>query len=572
MPKDSSLTPFTFVQKRDGRLAPFDADRIVQSLFAAGETLGRPDPFLARELTDSILHFLSAEAAGSTLTSEQIAELVAKLVRELGQPELARAYSEGRAKKGRADDDVPGPAARPLVSVEKIAGWVSKSIDPDQVAHLAAGACLQAYSLQDVFSRELVAAHHEGLLQLQGLDHPLTLAGSILPRSDWSWQGPLDLLIAAREIVGDFVAFDGLETLLGTYPMVGQSSPILRELLLGLRLSSLRAVLNLNTATQPGWAEELASGPLFSSQHHEPKAQNAWPETLLETVLSPAQILQRICCNWHLGERDFAPALRGRLLRLAKLSLQGVPLQFSFDRPRRSVALGEGLDRQHASLLIQVGLSLPRLAEQMGKPRDSDRFLGKLGSLARLALSAALRKREFLRKQSVRRPALSRGFLLERARAVIAPLGLEAVVRTFFGAELSSSGRGLEFARNVVARLHSALRDDGRVCLLETCLEGPGSFACAMDSDPALEQVAGVTPWDAASTPRQQLKAAGMLHAACDGGTCAVWLTGAEPTPAEQLADLLQWAWLNTAVGTVRFLLAPAHRAANISLLEPDMV
>ena len=37
-----------WVVKRDGRLAPFDGDTICRGLFAAGERLGRPDPFLAR--------------------------------------------------------------------------------------------------------------------------------------------------------------------------------------------------------------------------------------------------------------------------------------------------------------------------------------------------------------------------------------------------------------------------------------------------------------------------------------------------------------------------------------------
>ena len=79
-----------WVYKRDGRLVPFDADKISQSLFAAGERLGRPDAFLARELTDGIVHFLAAEADGKIPRTAQLADLVAKVVRELGQPALAR--------------------------------------------------------------------------------------------------------------------------------------------------------------------------------------------------------------------------------------------------------------------------------------------------------------------------------------------------------------------------------------------------------------------------------------------------------------------------------------------------
>src|SRR5713101_3041300 len=89
-----SLTPFAWVHKRDGRLVPFEADKISRALFAASESAGRPDAFLARELTDSILHFLAVEITDVVPSTAQIAECVTKVVRELGQPALARAYAD----------------------------------------------------------------------------------------------------------------------------------------------------------------------------------------------------------------------------------------------------------------------------------------------------------------------------------------------------------------------------------------------------------------------------------------------------------------------------------------------
>ena len=97
-----SPTPFAWVHKRDGRLVPFEADRISRALFAAAESLGRPDAFLARELTDSILHFLRTEACEATPTTAQIAELVVKVVRELGQPALAKAFAEAQTRKAES--------------------------------------------------------------------------------------------------------------------------------------------------------------------------------------------------------------------------------------------------------------------------------------------------------------------------------------------------------------------------------------------------------------------------------------------------------------------------------------
>src|SRR5271167_4077029 len=84
----------TWVRRRDGSQVPFEADRICQSLFAAAETLGPPSAFLIRELTDVVLHFLAQDVFTGIPTTVQIAEEVAKIVREVGQPALGRRYAE----------------------------------------------------------------------------------------------------------------------------------------------------------------------------------------------------------------------------------------------------------------------------------------------------------------------------------------------------------------------------------------------------------------------------------------------------------------------------------------------
>src|SRR5919206_5362350 len=97
-----------WVYKRDGRLVPFEADKISRALFAASETLGRPDAFLARELADGVVHFLSLEGEGAVPTTAQVAELTVKVVRELGQPALAQVFADfarRRPRPGKAPAD-----------------------------------------------------------------------------------------------------------------------------------------------------------------------------------------------------------------------------------------------------------------------------------------------------------------------------------------------------------------------------------------------------------------------------------------------------------------------------------
>ena len=79
-----------------------------------------------------------------------------------------------------------------------------------------------------------------------------------------------------------------------------------------------------------------------------------------------------------------------------------------------------------------------------------------------MALSAAVQKRDFLRK---RRPELNQAFLVAIcARLVVVPAGLDDVARR--------SGEPSDFAKRIVARLDQVLRQDGEACRLMACLDG----------------------------------------------------------------------------------------------------
>jgi hypothetical protein len=573
--------PPAWVSKRDGQLVPFDADKISRSLFAATEELGRPDAFLARELADGVVHFLTAESEGTTPTTAQIAELVVKVVRELGQPALSEAHARFAEKRPRAVPKAgsnetarpPGPAVS--------SGEVVLRFAPGTPLADVLPACVREYTLQSVYTRDLVAAQGAGLLTLTGLQSPNELAGCVLGP-------PLDLetgLVAhleqVRHFVSRFVALDGPEHLLAAS---GRTEVVqfVRELAIGLRLTKLHGVINLNSAAPPSWAGELAVGPLFAAQQRMPHAETlASLADELARELLHLRPTQGWRIDWHLSERDFdeVPAVRERLQRLARQALEGAPLAFVFDRPRRPIALAEGVDRQHPAALLTVGLHLPRLAEQPGIAGDSTKYLSKLGSLARLALSAGVQKREYLRRLERGRPhpanegpALTSGFLLDRARLVVAPVGLDAVVRSFTKKGLSAGGAALDLGRQIVQRLRDVLRQDGRHAHLDTCLDGPFDFqlatggVSAKDQWPAVEQVAGLTAWDAVAPLKNQLRSAGVLQDVAEQGTLALFVPDERmPTP-EQVVDWLHLAWRQPDVVRLRLVrAAPTPRQLTLA-------
>jgi hypothetical protein len=565
----------SWISKRDGRLVPFEADKICRALFAVTEALGRPDAFLARELTDGVLHFLPAELSDSSPpTTAGVAELVAKVVRELGHPTIAQRFASfvKPARTARMPAGRPGGTRPPLTPpAAPVADWLRDGPTPAHLTALVAGSCLREFSLREVFPRDLVAAHTEGLLSLTGLETPLELAACVLGPGVHPpvGLGVIESVRQARGCAGQLIAIDGPEYAL--LPLAGDEDRLAaeyaRELSAALEATGLTAVVNLNGRTPPSWASDLAEGPLFAPLRRPPddERRRRLADALLAELLAPQgseddeegslhrPAAMRVA--WHLAEADFETATLPGLARLARRALEGAPLEFRFDRAKRPIALAEGLDRRHPAVLAVVGVHLPRLAEQLGAVGpDVERFLSKLGILARLAKSAGHVKQDYLRKYG--RPAALRGFLLERARLLVVPVGLGAVVETLAGRGVCPPGAGLDLARQIVQRLRTALTED-RPRYLDTAVESP--FAPLRSATEA-EGEAGFTAWDADTPGRQQLRAASALSAAADGGTVELLWTPERPPTVEEAVGLIRSAWQQTEVVRLRFRPPPPQR------------
>ncbi|HVS35179.1 MAG TPA: ATP cone domain-containing protein [Gemmataceae bacterium] len=544
--------PPAWVQKRGGRLEPFDADKISRALFAASESLGRPDAFLARELTDGVVHFLTQETDDGAPTTMQIGELVVKVVRELGQPAVAAAFAENGLKRERDERTPDAAGARQegdRLAAKEIVYRFSAGAPLDDVL----AACLRSYSLQTVFARDLVSAHNDGLLTLTGLEAPGELAACVVGQSEPD--GVAAAVERARRLIGDLVVFDGPEYLPFLHGPEGDrlAAGFVRELAVALRLARRDAVVNLNCAAPPPWAGEMAEGPLFSGR---PSAAARHQLTrIADGLLAEMMRLEaeagRIQIDWHLCEADFRPGAADRLAAAAQLALSGRPIGFVFDRPRRPVRLAAGVNRLHPAALLTIGLNLPRLAEQPGVGGDAERFLKKLGSLARLALSAAVQKRYYLRRQLTGPGAadVTSGFLLDRARLVVAPNGLDAAVRRFTGIPLFAGGAALDLGKRVLQTLCDVLKHDGGRTRLAACLDGPEDFRFVEAL--TVLQAAGRKPLDDASAT-QKLRVAGTLHAVAEGGTEAFQLPQAVPASAQAAVQFLRLAWKQGDVGRIR--------------------
>ncbi|MBI3823430.1 MAG: hypothetical protein HY289_12240, partial [Planctomycetes bacterium] len=481
-----------WVRRRDGSQVPFEADRICQSLYAAAESLGTASAFLIRELSDVVLHFLAREDFDAIPTTGNIADHVEKIVREVGHPALARRYAElhQHAQPKHAPIE-------PSITIACTAG-------PQRFVQN----CLEAYALQAVYSRDIAAAIDEGLLHIHGLDAPAALASLVLETTrlaDLPWWLALD---DWRTCAGRQWIIESPEWL-----CTGQNHPAftphLCECLLSLPMLGQRDVeLHLNIAQPPYWSQTHPARPLFAPFEDDSTTfeRSNFLDSLMErwkSLFAP----KAPTIAWHVHERSFTDDTERRQLNdLIRQALLGRSIRFIFDRPRGPVVLAEGLDRKCPGVLLEVGLDLPALAQRPDVARDGAHFLKKLPSLARIAVSAAGQKRQYLRTLPEGSP-LKRRFLIERSAAVVVPMGLDEAVAYITGASPARSPVALDFTLKVLQTLKDALYEAGRSI----------NFNLRLDS-PALPIA------DATIAPQKQLDIASRLHARAGAGTMTLLL------------------------------------------------
>jgi anaerobic ribonucleoside-triphosphate reductase len=87
------------VRKRDGRVVPFDANRIGESIFRAARAAGTEDRHMANELAEVVNLFLSKTYGGEIPGSDKIQDAVEKVLTETGHVDTAAAYRTFRHER-----------------------------------------------------------------------------------------------------------------------------------------------------------------------------------------------------------------------------------------------------------------------------------------------------------------------------------------------------------------------------------------------------------------------------------------------------------------------------------------
>ncbi len=101
------------VRKRDGRVVPYDEQKIADAIARAARASRQDHPTVGRDLAGVVTMYLERYCDREIPTCEEIQQLVEKILLDTGHPDIARAYIVYREKKGRPDES-PAPPAEDL--------------------------------------------------------------------------------------------------------------------------------------------------------------------------------------------------------------------------------------------------------------------------------------------------------------------------------------------------------------------------------------------------------------------------------------------------------------------------
>lgn len=172
--RSSTGTPervFRSIQKRDGRIVPFDISKITEAIFKAARAVGGEDKQLAEELAQVVVKYVAKTKANGIPTVEEVQDVVEKVLIETGHAKTAKAYILYRDRRTRLREtksELMDIVEEILVETSRENANVSNS--PSAKMLQIASAASKQYYLYRLIPEEFSQAHIEGDIHIHDLD------------------------------------------------------------------------------------------------------------------------------------------------------------------------------------------------------------------------------------------------------------------------------------------------------------------------------------------------------------------------------------------------------------------
>ena len=165
--------PFQEIRKRDGRVVPFDPNKITEAIFKAVRAVGGSNREIAENLTGQVIHYLSTTGySGVIPTVEEVQDAVEKTLIENGHARTAKAYILYRDRRTRireAKSDLMDAVKEILIETNRENANISNS--PSAKMFQIAAAASKKYYLSNLLPEEFAQAHMDGTFHIHDLDY-----------------------------------------------------------------------------------------------------------------------------------------------------------------------------------------------------------------------------------------------------------------------------------------------------------------------------------------------------------------------------------------------------------------
>lgn len=159
------------IQKRDGRVVPFDSEKIAAAIFKAAQAVGGSDMRMAQELAAQVVDYLRQVKKVSLPTVEEVQDAVETVLIETGHARTAKAYILYRARRTRIREgktELMDAVAEILVETSRENANVGNS--PSAKMLQIASAASRQYYLSRLIPEQLAQAHRSGDIHIHDLD------------------------------------------------------------------------------------------------------------------------------------------------------------------------------------------------------------------------------------------------------------------------------------------------------------------------------------------------------------------------------------------------------------------
>ncbi|NLZ38659.1 MAG: anaerobic ribonucleoside-triphosphate reductase [Firmicutes bacterium] len=164
---------FAEIRKRDGRVVPFDAEKITDAIVKAARAVGGDNREIAENLTKQVIEELKkSHTNGLIPTVEEVQDIVEKVLIENGHARTAKAYILYRDKRSRIREgksDLMDTVKEILIETSKENANISNS--PSAKMLQIASAASKSYYLNNLLPEEFSRAHISGTFHIHDLDY-----------------------------------------------------------------------------------------------------------------------------------------------------------------------------------------------------------------------------------------------------------------------------------------------------------------------------------------------------------------------------------------------------------------